>query len=159
MKHISEETRNNIISLLDSGLSSRQIETQLHVSRATVNRVRASVRSSVQKSRGGRPAKLTAVDKRQLVRMVTSSKTYTAVQAAQELKDASAVEVSGDTVRRALKEAGLKAAAKKKKPRLLPRHIRERMDFALRYQHWTVEDWMQVVWSDETKINRLGSDG
>jgi hypothetical protein len=26
------------------------------------------------------------------------------------------------------------------------------------HQHWTVEDWKRVVWSDETKINRLGSD-
>lgn len=25
--------------------------------------------------------------------------------------------------------------------------------------HWTVEDWKRVVWSDETKINRVGSDG
>jgi hypothetical protein len=33
------------------------------------------------------------------------------------------------------------------------------MDFALTHQHWTLEDWKKVVWSDETKINRLGSDG
>ena len=33
------------------------------------------------------------------------------------------------------------------------------MDFALAHQHWTIEDWKRVVWSDETKINRLGSDG
>jgi hypothetical protein len=69
------------------------------------------------------------------------------------------MEVSHYTVRRALKEAGMKAVVKKNKPRLLPRHIRERMDFAKRHQHWTVEDWKRVVWSDETKINRLGSDG
>src|SRR5690349_14381422 len=34
-----------------------------------------------------------------------------------------------------------------------------RLNFAQRYQNWTVEDWERVVWSDETKINRLGSDG
>ena len=27
------------------------------------------------------------------------------------------------------------------------------------YVDWTVEDWKQVIWSDETKINRFGSDG
>ena len=37
--------------------------------------------------------------------------------------------------------------------------MRQRLDFALRHQHWTVDDWKRVVWSDETKINRLGSDG
>jgi hypothetical protein len=33
------------------------------------------------------------------------------------------------------------------------------MDFALRHKDWTLEDWKKVVWSDETKINRVGSDG
>ncbi len=48
---------------------------------------------------------------------------------------------------------------KKKKPRLAPRHMKQRLEFALRHQHWTEADWKQVVWSDETKINCLGSDG
>ena len=62
-------------------------------------------------------------------------------------------------MRRALKEAGLKAAIKQKKLRHLLTHIRQRLDFALRYQYWTVDDWKRVIFSDETKINRLGSDG
>jgi transposase len=33
------------------------------------------------------------------------------------------------------------------------------LGFAIAHQHWTAEDWKRVVWSDETKINRLGSDG
>ena len=48
---------------------------------------------------------------------------------------------------------------KKKKPFLSKRHRRERLDWAVAHQHWTVEGWKRVVWSDETKINRLGSDG
>ena len=35
----------------------------------------------------------------------------------------------------------------------------ERLDFAYTHKDWTLEDWKRVVWSDETKINRLGSDG
>jgi hypothetical protein len=33
------------------------------------------------------------------------------------------------------------------------------MDFAIAHKDWTVEDWKRVVWSDETKINKLGSNG
>ena len=33
------------------------------------------------------------------------------------------------------------------------------MKFALKYQYWTIEDWKQVLWSDETKILIWGSDG
>jgi len=98
MKPISEETRNSIISLLDSGLSSRQIEAQLGVGHTTVDKVRASARPDAQKRSAGRPAKLTGVDKRRLVRMITSGKADTAVQVAQELKDTVGVEASAKTV-------------------------------------------------------------
>ena len=76
-----------------------------------------------------------------------------------ELKNITGINISSDTVRWALKQASMKAITKKKKPRLLPRHQKKRKDFALRYKDWTVEDWKRVIWSDETKINRLGSDG
>ena len=48
---------------------------------------------------------------------------------------------------------------KKKSPLLSQCHKCEWMDFALSHRHWTIEDWKRVVWSDETKINWLGSDG
>lgn len=159
MKRISEDVRRNILSLLDAGVSGRQIAQRLGVSTGTVHNVRASSKVSAQKNQGGRPFKLTATDKRQLVRMVTSGQVDTAVQATRELRDAIPVDFGVDTVRRALREAGLKAMVKQKKPRLLPRHIRQRLAFAIKYQHWTVHDWRRGVFSDETKINRLGSDG
>jgi len=61
-------------------------------------------------------------------------------------------------VRNTLKEASLKAVVKKKKPLLSATHRKRRLAFALKYQHWTVEDWKRVIWSDETKTNRIGSD-
>jgi len=33
------------------------------------------------------------------------------------------------------------------------------MDYAEAHQHWTVDDWKRIVWTDETKVNHLGSDG
>ena len=159
MGRISEDTRNSILSLIDSGLSSRKIAARLGVSHTTVNSVRARSRPSVQKCRVGAPAKLTNVDKRILVRMITSGKADNAVQLTRQLKDIANMKCSPQTVRHALKEAGLKAMSRKKKPRLLPRHIRQRYEFALKYQHWTVEDWKRVVWSDETKIILIGSGG
>ena len=32
------------------------------------------------------------------------------------------------------------------------------LKFAKYHENWTVEDWKRVLWSDETKINRIGSD-
>jgi len=53
----------------------------------------------------------------------------------------------------------MKPAVKKKRPQLLARHRKARLDWAHAHKNWTLEDWKRVVWSDETKINRLGSDG
>jgi len=125
MKPISKEISNNIITLLDSGLSLRQIGLQLGVSHLTVRRVRDKARPNIQKGQGGRPTKLTITDKRKLLRMVMSGKADTAVQLLQELKMSTDTTVSAETICRTLKGAGMKAVVKKKKPQLLPRHIRQ----------------------------------
>jgi transposase len=114
MRPIPEDTRNNILSLVDTGLSSRKIAARLGVSHATVNRVRAKARPCVQKSRGGRPAKLTAANKPRLVRRVTSGKADNAVQLTRQLRDITNVGCSTQTVHHALKEAWLRPGPKKK---------------------------------------------
>ena len=53
----------------------------------------------------------------------------------------------------------MKAVVKKKLPLLSKRHRENQMDFALAHKDWTVKYWKRVIWSDETKINHLGSDG
>jgi hypothetical protein len=58
-----------------------------------------------------------------------------------------------------MKKVEMKVVVKKKRPLFTKRHRRERLDFALSHKNWTIDDWKRVFWSDETKINCLGSDG
>ena len=44
-------------------------------------------------------------------------------------------------------------------PMLKASHHINCLKFARYHKTWTVEDWKRVLWSDETKINRIGSDG
>ena len=81
------------------------------------------------------------------------------MQVAKTLQEMTGNTLSAQTIRNGMKEVGMKAVVKKKRPLLTKRHRRERLDFALSHQNWTMDDWKKVVWSDETKINRLGSDG
>ena len=39
-----------------------------------------------------------------------------------------------------------------KKPGLEPAMMEARLQFCLRYQHWTIEDWKNVIWTDETAV-------
>ena len=79
-----------------------------------MNDVRSKARPNTKKSSGGRPAKLKAVDKRNLVRLISTGKANTATQLVRELKDSTKVDVGADTIRRVLKEAGMKAITKNK---------------------------------------------
>ena len=38
-------------------------------------------------------------------------------------------------------------------------HHQQHLKFAQYYGNWTVEDWKKVLWTNETKTNRIGSDG
>jgi transposase len=53
----------------------------------------------------------------------------------------------------------MKAVVKKKKPSLSKHHRRARMDFAIAHKDGILEDCKWVVWSYETTIDHLGSDG
>ncbi|KAJ1302390.1 hypothetical protein OPQ81_002708 [Rhizoctonia solani] len=78
---------------------------------------------------------------------------------AQELTAINKFKVSGHTVHWQVRKEGIVPFVKPSKPALTSDHIKARLAFAKAHQFWTVEDWKHVQWSDETKINRFGSDG
>jgi len=159
MLPLSADTRASIISLLQQGLSIRKVADRCHVSRSVVQNLRAEHLPSLASSPGGRPALLSAQNKRFCVRAITSGKLEAATAVTEQLETDLGVKVCGRTVRNALHDAGLGAVEKETKPKLSPKNIKARLEFARRHQHWTVEDWKRVVWSDESKINRFCSDG
>ena len=56
--------------------------------------------------------------------MATYNENYISPKMARELNSLSDISVSGQTVRNALNEVGLKSVVKVKRPLLLPRHIK-----------------------------------
>ena len=106
----------------------------------------------------GRPKSISTVFKRHVIRAITSGRVEIAADPKKMIENDHGVTIYPQTIRNMLMESDLKAAAKIKKPLLTKCHIRLRLQFAKRYQHWTVDDWKRVVFSEETKISRLGSD-
>ena len=159
MKAISATQVNLVVTLLRSRLSYHQISSRTALSPATISRIHNKHCPEVPKATGGRPKKLSENDLRYATRLISTEQAENAVQVTKTLKEVTNKTFSTQTVRNHMKIAGLKAVVKKKRPLLSKRHIRERLDYAIAHQHWIVEDFKKVVWSDETKINRLGSDG
>lgn len=159
MKNLSPSIHQNILSALNSGRSYRQIAREIGISKTSVQRIANSHSGYTPRNTPGRPKGLSIQDRRRVVRLVTSGQADTAPEVAKTLSSEGVATVNPETVRRVLREEGFRAAPKTKKPLLLKRHQRARLEFAKRHQHWTTDDWRRVVWSDETKINRFGSDG
>ncbi len=159
MHTLSPASQNHILSLLDAGHTASHIAASTGHGIGTVSRLRSKHCPHLSKSSGGRPSKLTSANIRHAQRLISSGKADTAVDVAKALRNITNQSLSTQTVRNSLKVAGMKAVVRKKRPFLSKKHRQQRMDFALAHQDWTVEDWKKVVWSDETKINRMGSDG
>src|SRR5258708_27689222 len=90
---------------------------------------------------------------------INSGKADNCSQVTKMLQNVTNKSLSSETVCLRLKKAGWKAVVKKKRPMLSRHHRKERMDFAVSHKEWTLADWKRVVWSDETEVNHLGSDG
>jgi hypothetical protein len=94
-----------------------------------------------------------------MVRNITNGVLDNAIQVQRYLQEELDVVISVNRVRQILRQEDLTAQHRIKRPKLTKIHIQKRMEFVRRYEHWTIEDWKQVLWTDETKINRYGSDG
>lgn len=55
-------------------------------------------------------------------------------------------------------KADFKTIERKKKSMLSKKNIKLHLSFAKKYQNWTIADWERVIWSHETKVNRIFSD-
>ena len=159
MKLLSATKVKLLVQMLKSGDSGHHISSTLGVSTGVISKIRTKHCPNIPKSSGGRPPKLFPANIRYATHLIERGKVDNAVQVTRTLKNIINQPLSSQTVRRNLKKVGLKAVVKKKRPFLSKKHRKTRMDFAVTHLHWTVEDWNQVIWSDETKINCLGSDG
>lgn len=156
---ISDRTVRDIEALLRQGLGIKTIAKKLGISTSPVRRVCQTRLPDLPRSKGGRPSKLSEQDRRACVRLITRGDAETATQVTKQLGKNTGAVVSCKTVARALRQSGMRCTRKKRKPRLSPKNVKARLEFAHAHRDWTKADWKRVIWSDETKINRFGSDG
>lgn len=158
MRTISDNKQSEIKTLLRNGLTCREVSVRTGVGLGTVSRLRQSVNSALPANDGGRSSKISKNLGRLIMRRLNTGEYKNAAHTARQLSS-EGYNLSPDTIRRFLHNAGWHAF---QKPKLLPltkMRKQVRFEFAKTHRSWTVDDWKRVVFSDETKINRLGSDG
>ena len=95
----------------------------------------------------GHPCKLFSIKKRKIVLSVTTRKAENAVQATHLINSALPFSLSAQTIHNVLKATFLKVI------------IKIFFFFPAKYKNWNLKGWTRVIWSDEIKMNIIGSDG
>jgi hypothetical protein len=104
--------------------------------------------------RSGRPTKQTEENRQLVISKVTLDRygrERTCADIAVDLSQIG-IEISGSTIRRILKNAGFRKTKPTRKPGLTAKMKKERLDFCLAHKDWTLEDWKNVIFSDETSV-------
>lgn len=162
MKAIPVEQRAKIFALVQEGYPTRVVAKKAQVSQSTVVKIcqrYAADGTLLPKQRQGRPYSLTENQENRVLRYIANGRCNTAVDVEKTLRTEDNINISANTIRRALTRHGLKARIKRKKPLLRKQHRKARLSFAKTYQNWSTDDWKKVIWSDESKFKLFGSDG
>jgi transposase len=145
------ELRCRAIGMLEAGSTQVKVAESLGVSLASVKRwwKRNSVGESLEdRSRSGRPSAISRVAKIVIAKSVGKRRQSTRKLASRLTQKG--YPVSRESVRRYLKkDLGLKSISRPRKPFLTPRMREARLKFAHAHLKWTIDDWQNVLWSDE----------
>ncbi|KAI0992323.1 hypothetical protein K3495_g15863 [Podosphaera aphanis] len=139
MTKLSSEQVTSITTLLNNGKSTREVAKIVGCSKSTVANYRRVTVIEAPDPKVGRPQRLTTKDKRAIERSVVNGGIKTAVEMARLINTEREDKISPATIRRALKEEGLKAFKKKKNPLLSKAHRRARLKWALDHKNWTID--------------------
>ena len=143
--------------LLQAGFSTREIATKLSINKSSIAELAKWVpESEYVKRTPGRPLLLSSCQQALLTRGISKNSYTSATEASAYWLWNYQLHLSRQTITHALKQAGLKFRAKRRKPLLTDKHRKARRVFAKEYRHWTVEQWKNVIWSDECKAQHIG---
>ncbi|KAK3515170.1 hypothetical protein QTP70_008170 [Hemibagrus guttatus] len=157
-KELSKDTRNKIVDLHQAGKTESAIGKQLGVKKSTVGaiiRKWKTYKTTDNLPRSGAPRKISPRGVKMITRTVSKNPRTTRGDLVNDLQRAGP-KVTKATISNTLCHQGLKSCSARRVPLLKPVHVRARLKFAREHLDDPEEDWENVIWSDETKIELFG---
>lgn len=156
---LSEVLRARIVTLREEGYTTRVIARRLAISQscvvATLQRYHG-MGNLADRPRSGRPTVLTAAQKRYIRLLAARDPTINATKIKAEVRAASGLEVSTQTVRNCLHQAGLRARRSWRAPLNSRQRQQRRLQWARLRQNEEGEDeniWQNCLFVDESRIS------
>ncbi|KAK3568518.1 hypothetical protein QTP86_008629 [Hemibagrus guttatus] len=157
-KELSKDTRNKIVDLHQAGKTESAIGKQLGVKKSTVGaiiRKWKTYKTTDNLPQSGAPHKISPRGVKMITRTVSKNPRTTRGDLVNDLQRAG-TKVTKATISNTLHCQGLKSCSARRVPLLKPVHVRARLKFAREHLDDPEEDWENVIWSDETKIELFG---
>lgn len=154
----------SIVTLYKEGIAQIEIARKIPCSKATVSKTikifkeegAAIFNKRIYKKRENKTTKLTEYT---LKKIVNKGRQKTLSEITNEWNKVSRVGVSRMTTLRRLNDLGFKSKMAIKKPLLNNKQRAKRLAWAKLHQHWTVDQWRTVIWSDESRFCVFKNDG
>ena len=160
MKYTSPTKKAHIVHDKAAGLSDADIAKRFKLHCTTVLHICKWYAKTEDyyniKHKSGHPCKFTTHDAHYAVCMLASTDSHDIA----DLQQKYFPDINAETIWVRLWMCGLNGWVHRKKPLLTAAHKKKWLEWAEAHAHWTVkDDWMTVIFSDESKYNLIGSDG
>jgi transposase len=157
MPRLTEGVKNQIIALRDTGMSWKQICSQLNVKQTTTWDIVAKFKATgsvSNKPACGRPRKITAKSERFLARIVIRDRRASLSEVTESYNHGRQYSnrVCARTVQRALHRCGFRGRLAAKKLGIAATNRRTRIRWCRLHRANTVIDWSRVIFTDEVRI-------
>ncbi len=162
-KDLSAFERGMVVGARRAGLSVSRTATLLGFSCSTVSRVyqgwSTTQRTSSQRQASGRKRLIDERGQRRLTRIVQSNRRATVSQLTVQYNIGAERPIKECTTRRTLTRMGYGSRRPNRVPLLSAKHKKLRLQWAKERKHWTLEDWKNIAWSDESRFLLFHADG
>lgn len=147
------EERRQIIRYFLEGIPQREICRLTNRSRDAVSRAIHAYRDEEGRlgdaQRSGRSRSTTQEEDLKIIAAVVEDP----FQSAKEIREALQLNVSAKTIQRRLHEASVLSCVAAQKPHLTDKQRLARLEFARAAQQWSVQDWGEVIFIDESTFS------
>ncbi|GFW81420.1 transposable element Tcb2 transposase [Trichonephila clavipes] len=149
-------TKGRIVGMLESSRSQTEVSRILNVDESVISRLWQRFQRTGDVTRqpvSGRPRVTTPHQDRYLVISARRQRGSTSRALGSARTVATGIRISRQTVYRRLNHAGLYARRPAVCIPLTSAHKRDRLKWSLKHQHWSVGEWVNVMFSDESRFS------
>ena len=148
-KDLSPFTKGRIIGMAAAGKTFKEISNELKISYSAAFRFaarHANQGETTNRKNCGRRRKTTPATDQDIVHQAEATPFNTSRQIIQTMD----LDISGTTLRRRLRENGIRPYWSASKPAITDGDCQARLAFARRYENWTADDWKRAIFMDES---------